>query len=252
MAEYYRFTGEQIEREPEVMISAGIQAVRRIFAGQVDQDVPAVFVSSMTEENAIVTDIFALRDENFVNLTAEGASGTSAQPVRNYFVYATDIDSDGIVELPQPRQLPRYDDGTSSEDVYWIIDWYRLFIDGDREKKMTTYHNYSGGWFVILPDDWEGQITITYSEVEPGIRGFTFSQWQGYNDPPIPIFTIYAFSGEDRNEDAAADGRLILKEKGDVTYAASFGSSAWARDLSENDLIEMFNFIHIDWNSGEV
>ena len=51
---------------------------------------------------------------------------------------------------------------------------------------------------------------------------------------------------------AAADGRFPLSERGDVTYAASLGTSPWAAELSQADLQEMFRFIQIDWNSGEV
>ena len=65
------------------------------------------------------------------------------------------------------------------------------------------------------------------------------------------IFTIYAFSGENRNESASADGRFILAEKGDITYAAKLGTGKWAEELSADRLRDMFHFIHIDWNSGE-
>ena len=250
VAEYYHYTSTQIERAPEALLSTGVESVRRIITGQVDAGVPAVFVASLYEENSIVTDIFALRDGTFANITADTAAGTSAQTVRNYNVYVTDIDEDGIIELPQPHQLPTV--SGDAEDAYWIIDWYCLSIDGDMEKKLTTYHNYSDGWFLTLPEEWENQLTISYGEVETGLSGYTFSRWIDADTEPEPIFTIYAFSGEDRNEEAASGGRFLLSERGDVTYAASFGSCAWAEDLTEEDLAAMFHYIQIDWNSGEV
>ena len=250
VAEYYRYTGNQIERAPEAMMSTGVESVRRIITGQVDEKVPAVFVSSMYDENSIVTDIFALRDGAFVNIAADASEGTNAQTVRNYNVYATDIDGDGIIELPQPHQLPSAS-GTA-EDAYWIIDWYCLSVDGEREKKMTTYHNYSDGWFILLPEEWEEELTISYGEVETGISGYTFSRWMGSDADPEPIFTIYAFSGEDRKTEASSGGRFLLSERGDVTYAASFGTCSWADDLTEADLAAMFKYIQVDWNSGDV
>ena len=82
------------------------------------------------------------------------------------------------------------------------------------------------------------------------MRGCEFSQWKNGRRADL-IFTIYAFSGEDRNEAASADGRFPLAEKGDITYAAKLGTGKWADALSEDRLREMFHFIHIDWNSGE-
>ena len=51
---------------------------------------------------------------------------------------------------------------------------------------------------------------------------------------------------------ASSGGRFPLSERGDVTYAASFGTSQWAEELSREALASMFHFIHVDWNTGEV
>ena len=40
-------------------------------------------------------------------------------------------------------------------------------------------------------------------------------------------------------------------EKGDVTYSALLGTDQRARALGEETLKAMFNYIHVDWNSGE-
>ena len=85
-----------------------------------------------------------------------------------------------------------------------------------------------------------------------GMHGYTFHQWKGYGQETEPIFTIYALSGEDRKAVASSDGRFPLGDKGDVTYAASFGTSELADDLTQADLVGMFKYIQIDWNSGEV
>ena len=47
-------------------------------------------------------------------------------------------------------------------------------------------------------------------------------------------------------------GAALLARCPDVpVYAAELGTSPWASELSEETLRKMFNFIHIDWNSGE-
>ncbi len=247
VAEYYRYTGGQIEREPEALLSNGAGAVRRIVAGRVAGGVPAVFVASLYGEDGIVTDIFALRDGTFLNVTAEGTAGTSAGTVRNYYVYGTDIDGDGVIELPQPVRVP-----SSSEDIYWIIDWYKLDLYGRRSHAETTYHNYSGGWYVTLPADWEGTLSISRGAEVSGVRGYVFSHWNGPGEPADEIFTIYAFSGKDRNTLATGEGRFLLREKGGVTYAASLGTCAEAEALSQEELARRFSFIRVDWNNGEV
>ncbi len=248
VAELYTYNNGMMEREPEASMSTGVDSVKRIISGSIGGGVPAVLVASTYEDSSILTDVFAVRGGTFCNITA-GTS--SASTVRNYYVYATDIDSDGIIELPEPELLPSLQ-GADAADAYWIIRWYSLSIDGRRTRKMTTYHNYSGGWYVTLPDAWGASLTVTRGEEISGVRGYVFSQWYGAMREPEEIFTIYAFTGDDRAALAASDGRFVIGEKGDVTYAASFGTAPRASELTADDLIARFGYIRVDWNTGEM
>mgnify|MGYP004481448703 FL=1 len=248
VAELYTYNNGMMEREPEASMSTGVNTVKRIISGSIGGNVPAVLVASTYDDASILTDVFAVRDGTFCNLTAGSNSATT---VRNYYVYATDIDADGVIELPDPELLPSAQ-GADSGDAYWIIHWYSLSLDGSRTRKMTTYHNYSGGWYVILPDAWGTSLTVSRLEEYSGVRGYVFSQWYGAGREPEEIFTIYAFTGDDRAALAAADGRFVLGEKGDVTYAASLGTAPRARELTREGLITRFGYIRVDWNTGEM
>ena len=66
---------------------------------------PAVFVASSVDESSIVTDIFSVVNDTFTNVTMTMESGTGVATLRNYYVYADDIDNDGVVELPELRPM---------------------------------------------------------------------------------------------------------------------------------------------------
>ena len=246
VAELYHWKDGQLERKPEAYLTAGASQVKRILSGNLMKDVPAVFVASAYENNSLVTDVFAFQDGTFRNVTAHEAE-SAVSTVRSYYVYAADIDEDGLIELPQILPLPTAE-GSDENDA--AISWYNLDMEGRSLPKLTTYHSFSGGWFLKLPDSWQNQFCITRSAETDGVRGYAFSQWENGRRGDL-IFTVYEFSGENRYEFASADGRLILAEKGDVAYAAKLGTGKWASELSEDRLKDMFHFIHIDWNSGE-
>ena len=244
VAELYRWSSGQLEREPEASLSTGATEVKRIISGNLMTDVPAVFVAGTYGETGLATDVFAFRDGVFQNITAAD-SGVSTQTVRSYYVYAVDIDGDGLIELPQIRPLPP--DG-AQEEGYSLICWLYLELQGVSTPKLTTYHNFSGGWYLVLPDSWLEQLRISRSEEVSEIRGYVFSR-QTDSGQPEQLFTIYAFSGDNRVQTASSDGRFLLAEKGDIAYAAQLGTGA--RGLTQEKLKDMFHFIHIDWNSGE-
>ena len=172
-------------------------------------------------------------------LTIEGEGDTKIQ--------AAFVADYGLIELPQILPLPSAEGSDENDSA---ISWYNLDLDGRSLPKLTTYHSFSGGWFLKLPDRWQNQFCITRGAEADGVHGYAFSQWEDGRRTEL-IFTIYAFSGENRNESASADGRFILAEKGDITYAAKLGTGKWAEELSADRLRDMFHFIHIDWNSGE-
>ena len=246
IAELYRWQAGQMEREKEAYLTAGASLVKRILTGNLMKDIPAVFVSSAYEDTGLVTDVFAFQNGVFQSVTMREAE-SPVSTVRSYYVYASDIDGDGLIELPQILPLPSAEGSDENDSA---ISWYNLDLDGRSMPKLTTYHSFSGGWFLKLPDRWQNQFCITRGAEADGVHGYAFSQWEDGRRTEL-IFTIYAFSGENRNESASADGRFILAEKGDITYAAKLGTGKWAEELSADRLRDMFHFIHIDWNSGE-
>ncbi len=249
IAELYCYRDDQLQRQGEASLSADAQSVRRIISGQMSPGTPAVFVACTYDEASMITDIFALRDGSFLNVSAARETGLSTQTVRSYTAYATDIDSDGLIELPSLMALPSYDGET---ETFWLIDWYNLYPDGARQVKLTTYHNHSGGWYLTVPGSWHGNLTISRSEEVAGVRGLVFSRWNGRETAPEEIFTLYAFTGRDRDVLASTDGRFFVAQKGETVYAASLGSSQWAAEQTSQSISEMFHFIQVNWNSGDV
>lgn len=245
VAELYSYRGGQMERAPEADMSTGVSSIKRIITGYMDANVPAVFVASLYADNFIVTDVFALKDGTFQNVAVKDETG-KASTVRNYYVYATDIDNDGLIELPNPVALKQYN--AEATDNYWSIEWYNLTLTGERVLKKTTYHNYTGGWYMDLPEQWENLVVYRGNPVG-SVRGYVFASWDGQGQAKV-MFTLYAFTGYHRNNLAAQDGRFILAQKGDVTYAAKIETANI--NLTMEGLKALFHFIQMDWNSGEM
>ncbi len=250
VAEYYHYEGGQMAKAPEALLSAGVTTVKRIIVGNVDTDLPAVFVAGLYEETSTITDVFVYKDGSFINLSTSGAVGTGAQSIQNYFVYATDIDSDGIIELPQPRQLPAVGESETLESQY-VINWYSIFPVEEPTRKLMTYHNYQSGWYLELPQEWDGSVTVGRTDPVGSVRGHVVYQWMGKDQAPVPIFTIYPYTGENNLEKMIEDGYNYVSTIGETAYGVKLGEAPLAKTLTVENIAEMFHIIHVDWNSGE-
>ena len=246
VAEYYSFAGGVMERSTEVAMSEPAEQMKRIVVSKLADGTPAVYVASSVDENAIITDIFAIVDNHFVNVTFSNESGTSVRTLRNYFVYADDIDDDGIVELPSLITISSNSRNLQGISQQYLVRWYAMMPNGDEVNKLYTYHNFGGGWYVVLDEEWIDQIEIVQQDGEYSF--YLLDETEGNSQK---IMTIYAFTGQDREELAVTENRFVLTRGESVVYAAQLDVAAVSYGIDSERLIESFHLIHQDWRTGE-
>ena len=233
--------------EPAVFVDAVYSS-----AGYAPGEELGAFNTSAYSGDGQITDIFVWKDETLQNITLDPATGESDSTIRWYTaVSARDINRDGILELPDPYALP---DPTSSSIAvnFWAIRWMQYDIDGTAELVYTTYYNDRDGWYFILPESWEGQITVSRSDAAGGERAVIFSHWEeGSEDSPQAFLAIYALSGDNRYMRANLTGRFRLiseQEDDDVIYAARLIQTGWDCGLDEEGVRANFALIPSGWS----
>ena len=245
MAVLYSSNDGQIERSVETELSEASSQIRRIMPGHLQGGTPAVFVASSVDESAIVTDVFALKDDRLTNISFSSEAETSIRTLRNFYVYADDIDDDGILELPSlitMKPVSLWQD----EEQKFLLRWVSIDVDGWEIDKLFTFHNYVGGWYLQLDSAWAGRVTV-----EQGNGTYNFYVWDESYQKPTALFTIYVFTGSSRDEEAVKDGRFALYRAEGVAYAAKLESAAAQFEITEENLIECFRLIRQDWQTGE-
>ena len=248
VAEVYRFYNGAMERSTEAALSADVDAVRHITTGDLKEQQRAVFVASTSVEGEIVTDVFTLDNETLNVRSSDRDYGLYNCPVRGYNVYADDLDGDGLVELPNVVPLNPYSEETA-DDQFYAIEWYDVSLETPK-CKLTTYHNYSSGWYLNLPEKLGSHFIVRRGETVAGSRGMEFYTERG-GLPHERIFTLYAYSGDNRSLLSSQDGRFPLASKNEVTYCALLGEAAERLGITQESLSAMFRFIQVNWNSGE-
>ena len=240
----YRYRDGEMQRSREAELSLQGTSIKRIMVSRLHGGETAVFVASSLEENAILTDVFSLKDGIFTNISYSADSGNSVQTLRNYYVYGDDLNDDGILELPFLISMK----SAEGEDVaeQHLIRWYALDIDGRQINKLYTYHNYVGGWYLELGSEWASRVSV----VQEGTV-YTFCFWDESAASSRVLFTLYCFTGSSRDSQAVEDGRFPLHTTESAVYAASLGEAAAALDITEENLIKSFRLIHQDWYTGE-
>jgi len=245
LAELYRFRDGNMERSNEATMSEPVDQVKRIVTGKLQDGEPAVYVASTVGESAIITDVYAMVENSFRNVSLSNESGTSVQTLRNYYVYATDIDGDGVVELPDLINMAPMDAARSVERQY-LIRWYAMRLDGTEVDKLFTFHNYVGGWYFQLNRDWVSRVTVVQSG-----HAYDFYIWDHAFENAEKMMTIYAYTGQYREDQAVENGRFVLYRGESVVYAAKLEDAAYTLGITREDVTNGFHMIQQEWKTGE-
>lgn len=245
VAVLYDYSGGQMERSPEVNLSEPADCIKRIMAGKIHGGIPAVYVASSADGSAIVTDIFAVKKDVFTNISFSNESGTSVKTLRNYYVYADDIDNDGILELPSLITMKTGENARSSQKQY-LIRWFSMDLEGNEVDKLYTFHDYASGWYLELDDEWATRLWVSQEE-----GAWVFRIWEESLENSEEVFRIFALTGANRDAAAVEYNRFVLHRTDNVVYAAKLEASSAAWCITEEELISAFRLIVIDWQTGE-
>lgn len=245
IAELYNFQDNVVNRYPQMVMSAPVDKIKRVISGKLEGGQNAVFVASSVEQSAIVTDIFGIVDDQFVNLAVKNDSGNSVETLRNYYVYADDVDNDGILEMPTLIRMKISGETASGRNQY-LIRWDSVRPDGTKVQKLHTYHNYEGGWYFKLDSSIAERLTVTQRG-----NAFYFFLWDEYETATREIMSVYVLTGQKREEQATEANRFVLFRGESTIYAAKLEVASAACGMTKENVISAFHLILQDWKTGE-
>ena len=235
IAELFSVRNSVVERSNELNLSETADNLKRILVGQLQDGNPAVYVASAVDEDTLITDVFTMVDSTFTNVSLSSESGTSVKTMRNYYIYADDIDGDEIVELPSLMDMRSVDKSWYGYDQK-LIRWYSMTAQGEEIDKMYTYHNFNCGWYIQVDNELADQISV----VDLGTV-WDFYIWD--EGLPIKVMSIHAFTGQNREAQSNADGRFVLYKTESTIYAASLDDGAAAYQYTQESVLRNFHEI---------
>ncbi len=245
IAELYSMDNGNMERYNEVSLSRPADQLKRIIVGKLDGGKTAVYAASRVGDTALLTDVFTVIDGKLTNVTLSKETGTGVQTMRNFYVYADDIDNDSVVELPSLMVMKPLTE-ERRDDMHHLIRWYAMTPDGEEVDKMYTYHNFVGGWYMQQDSRWASRLTV----INIGYQT-EFYLWDKHYQTAQKLMTVFAFTGQNREEQGLSENRFILHKTDSVVYAALLEDAAAGYGLTQETAVYSFRMIQQDWKTGE-
>ncbi len=249
-AEYYRLQDGTMVMVSSAPLSDELQYISSARSGRLSDGVIGVYVNAETDDGE-VTDILVVGETGLRNVTMNAEMGSSQATNRNSSgINITDINRDGILEIPRP--VPTVSINPDTPSGYYITYWWQYDSQGMGTVENATYHSVSDGWYLILPNEWLGKITVGRddSRSSRGERAVVFYYWPDTETTTAaPFLTIYCLTGDNRYTRSRLTGRVTLFTSGSAIYCASLNSDVWDCGLETSELGQYFNLITPEWSA---
>ncbi len=234
----YRFEENQLQRTDVSRLSDSIDKIRRATVGKLQQGTQAIFVTGVTEDDTLVTDVFALSGGTLTKIT-------SCEPVKtldNRYLYPEDMDADGLTELPALVPMNQQ----SGLRQQYFVRWYCLDSAANQTDKLYMYTNMTNGWYMNLESQW-----LQTMFVEQTADTCSFYMWDQERVNARKIMTIYSLTDSDREEIVEEKGYMVLYQSDALICAAQLEPAAAGFGITKNNLPEYFRMMRTELNTDE-
>ncbi len=145
------------------VLDSEVTAFVNIQCGKIDAEDECIVIDGSKNNGQLTTQVLRFDSENqlllnpLVTQNENGAVVNST--TRKNAATSRDINNDGIVEVPVVTQMsaPR---NTDAGSVCSITSWKQIDTSDDSLKTiLNTVMNYTDGYYLIIPDSWNGKVT---------------------------------------------------------------------------------------------
>lgn len=245
VADYYNWQKDgTLARQVPARISvtmAELSQQGRVSAGVLRDEVPALFVTGVTDAPIAITDILTLRNSELTNIVLSEQTGVSGEIAFFSGLYPADINGDGMTDVPRPLLLE--EQAGSSH----LVEWYSYDRSGEAVSQIRTCHNITDRWYFQMPEEWRGMVGIQRTTAS-GEAAVTFF----LQETDEPVLRISMYNGGNREMKAVQGEQFLLSRQAETLYTAELleANADWQYGLTADEVRAAFSLITPEWTTG--
>ena len=233
----------------EAPLCVEVKSVNSMVFGQLQDQQMALYIDSAATMGGYVTDLICYDGHTAVNRTLDPSSGSGSVTWRSSPVYCTDINGDGVLDVPVGHF---YERESSEIETRCRLDWVDPLASGESRQICSTFHNAAEKWYLMWPEKWSDQICAERSQNAYMTQTVFYDS--GSQQERVPVLTIWYFGGDNRE----AESRIYRGVKTlDSTVSGIYGYTVPEQGerlntiLSEETVRSLFHTIEISWKSED-
>lgn len=214
------------------VLNNAVSAITSVQSAKISDDLNAVFVDEQLESGLFVSELLTVSKLGDIS-NASVLAG--ALTTRNLPITCTDVNGDGVPDIPVEKLFPSYENAGKVETLSYI-DWYDV---NSVEPKliMSAYTSANEKIIIQLDNSWQGQITVKKDAATD--RQIHFYMLSDEGD--VPMFTFRVFSQQEFSEDLKSLGWAVIEKSNENVYAFK----QYTSELADNFKVDTARFTNM-------
>jgi len=240
IAAIYRLDQKGVSQIAACTMDGSVKTVDNFTVSKLSNEQPAVYIDEIKGIGA-VTEVLYMKKGELVNplLDIENSS-ENIKTLRASAIGYSDIDADGIIEIPLASPIPGAD--SNSEDEFYCTNWC-AFNGEILNVKKTTIVNSVDGYYLVVPPRWTNSVSVS-KDTNKRIR--TIYRYDSKTKTTKEkIVTLRVLEKENYNKKKDL-GYIKLGENNGLVCVAELSEYKGSLSVTEKEIKEMFCFEDYD------
>lgn len=174
----------------------------------------AIYIDGLNASGELQTEIVYFRYSTLQNPMQLRSEKLLPLCTRPSGYYSSDIDDDGIIEIPSSKPMLGYENAVAEEQLLmttWSVykDFYNL------EARYSGYYAISDGYSMMFPSRWTDKVTVK-KDADTGET--VFYKYQGDINSEMTELMRIAVASKQESEDYLYEGYELIRSKGQLEY----------------------------------
>lgn len=221
----FRYDGGELKEYSSCAMDRGVKSIVSQKAMPLSSGQTAVYIDELKNAGA-VTEVLFLSKGQLVNPLLNSASVENSLTERAASLTVSDIDMDGLIEIPVAEEIP--DVSGSSEKCYYT-HWCS-FNGETLTVKRTDLINQSDGFYIVIPEKWIGHIAV-YRDTDRRLREFYALGADGQPDTVLAQLRTFKIKDWDKGSYSGTGLTELMRNK-ETVLAGRVNEQAGALAIS--------------------
>ncbi|MCR5717706.1 MAG: hypothetical protein K6F80_01555 [Oscillospiraceae bacterium] len=242
-AAVYRLEADERYHEYKYSFKDSYTDFNQLIYGKQPDGRVSLYVDAATGTSNMQTEVLSMEGTRLANVLEQckrltGEPFRAEDTVRRSGLPCTDIDNDGVPEIPVQNVFLGYEEAAETEQLRqtrWLtMAQPRIYAE------YYSFYNAGDGYAFLLPDTWVNHVSVMRDTTEGEYRFVAYDgEWK--DDMPVLMRIYIAYDDDDRDEHLA-NGYALMHTKGTASCLVK-AEEGEALSLSIGRLLPCFRFL---------